>query len=247
MQEKTPHIKKKALAHSNSPIIEAIFAELYRFKTQEDAENKLHDIETSFVKSKHISEQYPDKVIIWIRGYALTNEERDAGCLGNFALIHIKPIKNKRFTLAAIKIIAPADKHPVRKRKSAKHPDGGYWLMRQIKKNWRYDSIETAYADLIKMAEDFPEISIPARNKLYTILYQKNTDNLLPLQKVVLEVEAADNGKFIITCKENTYNRDEKKKQHSSTHAQPTQSQGHFTSMIQLKRKMLSNITNQDT
>ena len=239
-KKKTP--KQKKLASMKSPIIDAIVNGRYVFKTKKAAEKKIRYIEERFVKSTYAPEEHKGRTIMWIRGYDLTKAEKKAGCIGNYALIYSEKTDDDKWTLKAQKLETDPGRHPQRKREKAKHPDWGYWVLRRIKKNWRYETIEEAYADLMTLAEDFPEVSIPAQNKLYTIIYRKaDTEDGFPLFKVILEVENLPEGGFTITCKENTFTRDKPKetKQSEETTSKP---QGKFTSMVELKRNKRTNI-----
>lgn len=158
------------------------------------------------MKSKHNpAGKQPDTVILWVKGYDVTQEEKEKGYTGNFAVVSCQKEADAKWTLGAEKLAVALEKHPHRRRPHKKHPDWGYWVLRRVKKGWTYSRIEDAYADLMTLAEDFPAVSIPGRNKLYTIIYQKQEDDRLPLFRVVLEVEAGEKGGFIIACRENTY------------------------------------------
>ncbi len=228
MEEKKP---KKMLANAKSPIIDAVIHQRYAFATKQDAVKKIQSISEKFVKSTLAESVAADCVVLWIRDYQLTAEEIKVGCIGNYALLYPDKTPDGKFTVSARKLTIEVGRHPQRKRQKSKHPDWGYWVLRRVKKNWRYGSIDEAYADLMQLAEDFPEVSIPGQNKLYTIVYRKTDDDSLPLFRIVLEVEALPEGGFTITCKENTFKRENKPgKEQTGAGEQPAEPMGKFAS-----------------
>lgn len=232
---------KKFLANIKSPIIDAILNGHYVFSSREQAEKKLEYVQSRFVRSSYGQEEEVPRTILWIRGYDVTEEEEATGCIGNYAIIYIDEQPGNSFTLAAQKVVADAKRHPQRRRKKNRHPDWGYWVLRRIKKGWRYDSIDEAYSDLMTLAEDFPDVTIPSQNKVFTILYQRSMDEEeLPLKRVILEVEALHEGGFTVTCKPNNYKPKETKAK--KVEAEPKAAMGRFTSMVQVKQNRRKNI-----
>ncbi|MET0156003.1 MAG: hypothetical protein ABW189_07885 [Rickettsiales bacterium] len=237
--------KRKIVATVKSPLIDASLHGRFRFKTRDEAVERIKDVADRFVKSSLTPEDRDDALILWVKGYDLTPDEEEKGCVGNYAFLYCEELTDGRFTLRAQKLEADPQSHPQRRRRKGKHPDWGYYVLRRIKKDWRYHSVEEAYADLLKLAEDFPQVSIPARNKLYTIIYQKPEDNNgIPLYRAVLEIEPnGDKGGFCITCKENEFRRNTGA---PSVNARPVvvaapevdgkPAAGYFTSMLEMKR-----------
>lgn len=248
---------KKTLANIKSPIIQAVINEQYRFKTEEDALKKIAYLKTRFVESKKAREADGGKnAIIWVKDYDLTDEETEAGLLGNFALINFTfDKKSKQHYLQATKLPAEPKFHPKRIRSKQSTADFGHFVLRRVSKNWWYPTIEEANKDLELLAADYPEVSIPATNKLYTMIYRRAEKGDKPVKRYVLEVEAHEQGGFTISIKENTYVA--KKKPEKKTHplqermaaaadataataegTPPTDgtTQGKFTSLVALKR-----------
>lgn len=234
---------KKSLAHVKSPVIDALIHQRFVFTNRADAVEKIRQIEQRFVRSSLAESVTPETTVVWIRGFQLTGEEEKSGCIGNYAVVQADQTPDGKYTLIARKLPVEPARHPVRKRRKGKHPDWGYWVLRRVQKNWRYGSIDEAYGDLMKLAEDFPEVSIPSQNKLYTIIYRKTTDGSLPLFRVILEVEALPQGGFTITCKENTFKRENKPEKKSEEPAAESQeAPGRFASMVTVKRNRRKNI-----
>jgi hypothetical protein len=237
--------KKKTLANIKSPVIDAVIHGRYSFSTQATAQEKLDQLEERFVRSSLAdSVDESEATVLWIRGYDLTDEEKKQGCVGNYAVIKVEETPDGKFAIQARKLPIEVARHPQRKRQKGKHPDWGYWVLRRVKKGWRYNSIEEAYSDLMKLVEDFPEVSIPAQNQIYTIIYRKMPDDSLPLFRVILEVEPLPEGGFTITCRENTFKRDQKPKKQEAPSPQGDEQQqvGRFTSMVMVKRNKRKNI-----
>lgn len=234
----------KVLAHARHPIIDAVVKMRYSFSSYEDALDKIDYLEKRFVKSSLSESVTPDTTVLWIRGYEVTAEEEEKGYQGNYAVIGPEMTPDKKYTLIARKIEIDLGKHPQRRRNKSKHPDWGYWVLRRVQKGWKYDSVEEAYRDLMAIAEDFPEVSIPSTNKLLTIIYRKTNDDSLPLFRVILEVEALREGGFTITCKENEHKGPKKPKTTNAEHVEGEEPEqiGRFASMVSLKKNRKKNI-----
>jgi hypothetical protein len=235
---------KKTLAHVRHPIIDAVIKMRYSFSSYEDALDKILFLEKRFVKSSLAESVTPDTTVLWIRGYFLTENEEEQGFTGNYAVISPEMTPDKKYTLTARKLEIEISRHPQRKRKKSKHPDWGYWVLRRVQKGWRYDSVDEAYSDLMALAEDFPDVTIPSQNKIFTIIYRKAKEDEIPLHRVVLEVEALREGGFTITCKENTHRGSKKPKVEGTEgeNVDEAESLGRFASMIALKKNRKKNI-----
>jgi hypothetical protein len=238
--------KKKNLANVKSPIIQAIIDQTYVFPNKEMALRKLAYVSDRFIRSSLTSELESTATVLWIRGYAITAQEEESGFLGNYAMIGVEITANGSYTLAASKLPIELSKHPQRLRKKGKHPDWGYWVLRRVQKNWRYDAIDEAYNELMQLVQDYPEVSIPGQNKVYTIIYHKREGVENPLLRIVLEVESLPQGGFTITWKENTYQRaDSKPRKNASKDEEdkpPQQQVGRFTSMVMVKQNKRKNL-----
>ena len=234
---------KKTLANVKSPIIDAVIHQRYTFSKKDDALKKIEYISGRFVQSTLAESVAEGCTVLWIRDYQLSESEVSSGCIGNYAVLYPDKTPDGKYTVAARKLEIEPAKHPQRKRTKSKHPDWGYWVLRRIKKNWRYGSIDEAYNDLMQLAEDFPEVSIPGQNKLYTIVYRKTEDESLPLFRIVLEVEALPEGGFTISCKENTFKRDKQQERKEEDEKAEPEQMGRFTSMVTVKRNKRRNIS----
>jgi len=225
--------KQKKNATAVHPSIKAVLKGLYRFANEEQALRRIHDLKEHFVTSKLSTGEAasPNTAIIWIRGYEVTEKEAEEGFTGNYALIAPKKIGEK-YTVAAQKIASELKFHPQRKRPKQKHPDWGHPILRDIKKKRVYESIEQANSELMRLHEEFPEVSIPDENRLMIILYEKMEGSKSPVQKYKFNIMPLPEGGFIVQFARN--NKPIKSKMPAGT---PGKDNGYFTSMVNLKRK----------
>lgn len=234
--------KRKSLATLKSPIIQAVLGGQYRFKTAEDGINKIAVLKNRFVQSKLAREDNSERsVIIWIKDYELLDSEKADGLLGNFALISlVEDKKAKRFMLNAEKLPAAPKFHPKRIRPKQKTPDFGHFILRRVQKSWWYATLEEANADLMLLAEEYPEVCIPATNKLYAMIYRKAEKGDKPVKRYVLEIQAHEQGGFTIVISENTYVAKPKakaaKKSPLPKASESEETKGKFTAIEKLKR-----------
>ena len=228
--------KQKRYASVRNPTVDAMVHERFRLPTREAAIAKLDMLRSHFV----ISRQQPKEsknpgVILWIKGYDVSESELAKGFLGHFALITFKQIDKGRYTLYPTKIASDLKIHPQRKyEKRDKHPNFGHPILRAIKNGTEYESPEDAYNVLMKLHQEYPEVSIPATGKLYIMIFSRPENGGNPVQKYVLDVKALTEGGFTIECNLNTYKP--KPKRHSAESKDPNAQQGYFTSMVALKR-----------
>jgi uncharacterized protein YaaQ len=118
--------EKRKYATLSNPVIEAVTQELFRFTTLAQAEARLKEIHATFITS---TEQPEDTkvptALLWIKGYALTPEEQAEGRQGNYAMISAREKLRGTYTLSAMKVNAPLEKHPMKKRPQRRNPDWG--------------------------------------------------------------------------------------------------------------------------
>ncbi len=238
--------QKKSYASVKSPTIEAVTSGFFRFANEAQALARLEAIRDTFIISRLPEGEEappPDALRLWIRGFNVTPEEKEQGYTGNYALIRVRNTNDTKYTLVANKL--PTDKkyHPQRKRTKSRHPNWGHPILRAIKKKKIYSSLEETQAEILRLHEEYPEVSIPCTGKMYIMIYQKTKKGDSPIKKWVLEVKAADEGGFYFNYSLNTYSapkdkRAANKKQavKDDTAAVQNQPDGYFTSMVQLKR-----------
>lgn len=234
MTKKAVETSKKRYASASLPLMEAILNTLFRFSKEEQALKQLEELRERFILSK---EQEDDNlsVRLWISDFSLTEEEIAQGYLGNFAVIRHRKIGDGKFTLYPEKLEIELKNHPQKKRPKRAHPDWGHPILRVIKKKPVFQSVEDAHALLMKLHEEYPEISIPTKNKLYIILYERLKKP--PVRKYVLEIKVKEGGGFYIDNAENTYKPKKVPKQEGVLTDEEKVAKGYFTSMVELKKK----------
>lgn len=224
-QQKLDSRNKPKYATIKNPTIEAILGEHFRFASAEQAQARLENLRETFIVSKLPAEvdSTPLELKLWIRGYGLTAESREAGYIGNYAKFEVKQLDKGKWTISPV--LLPIDKkyHPQRRQTPKRHPNWGHPIMRDIQKGRTHKSIEAAQNELVRLHEAFPEVSIPLTNKMYIMVYRKVQEpGKPPVEKWVLEIKALDSGGFKIDAAPNTYKSDVRQKVAEAT-AQSTQ------------------------
>ena len=185
-----------------NPSVEAIVNGLYRLPDEAQAKKRLEQLRSYFT----VSRESPDNaVVLWIKGYDVTDEEDAKGYLGNYALVFIEKTADKKFTLKTKKLESEPAYHPQRKRKRERHPNWGHPLMRQVKKARRFSTVDDARGVLMKLHEEYPEVTIPTLNKLYVMVYTRAPDEKATIQKFVLEIKPQKDGGYLIDAQQNNY------------------------------------------
>lgn len=135
--------RQRAYASLANPTIYAAVKSLYSFANLQQAERRLTQIKHDFVTSKQ-SEIVTDAnaIIIWIAGFEVSKEEKSAGYKGNFAILKSAPKEDDRFTISATKLFSDLKLHPQRRLTRQKHPNWGNPILRDIKKQRLYFSLE---------------------------------------------------------------------------------------------------------
>lgn len=230
--------KKQRYASANHPTIGAALAGTYRFPSEDQASQQLQILRNHFVLSRQQGQESGSHgVILWVKGYAVTPEEKETGYTGNYALIGIQKLPDGKYTLAATKLESELKFHPQRKRPQHKHPNWGHPILRSAKKKRIYPTVEAAQKELQMLHEEFPQVTIPLTNKLYLIIYSRQQTP--PAQKYVLEIKVAEEGGFYIDAYTNAYKG---AKELPATADIPLEESsepaagGYFTSMVALKR-----------
>lgn len=237
--------KKKRLASIQDPTIEAIADGLFRFAAESQAVSLLQRLSGQFAIAR---DQEPLKagqcptLILWIRDFGLTKEESAKGYQGHFAHIHVKPIAEDKYTLIAEKIKRPLPQHPHSQRPSRRHPNHGHPVIRAAQRNKLYPEIEQARMALLKMHEEFPETSIPGRDKLHALLFSRQYKP--PIHKVTIRIVAAPGQGYRFELSDNIRKsasgdsrqviQDDAKAAAEET---PKKIDGKFTSLVALQRK----------
>ncbi|MCH2546789.1 MAG: hypothetical protein MK052_04155 [Alphaproteobacteria bacterium] len=236
----TANNKSRRYATVMHPTIGAVLAGTYRFASEEQAKQQLQVFRNHFVLSRHQNEESNDNsIILWIKGYAITDDEKKNCYTGNYAVVGIKKRRNGKFALEAVKLESDIKYHPQRQRPKHKHPNWGHPILRSVKKKRIYENVEAAQKELQLLHEEFPEVTIPLSTKLYLIIYSRQQEP--PAQKYVLEIKVNEEGGFYLDAYSNDYKgpKDIPNTQNADEAEKPDPKAaggGYFTSMVALKR-----------
>lgn len=242
--------KEKRYAAANHAHLHAAIQGLFRFATLDQAREVLQKINAQFVISRRAHLQpgelpsaAPDALTLWVRGYAITEDELTQGYKGNF--LTLTPTQEKDyFTLHAEKLAVPLPKHPDKVRPRRRHPDWGHPILREIKKETVYPTLEEASARLERLHIEFPDVSIPGGAYLLLMLYERGESRKNPVRKYRFDVELLpEGGGFTIRYRINERTKLAIKPQpDAAPHAEPGEADaaeakpGHFANMVALKR-----------
>jgi hypothetical protein len=221
----------KRYASVNNPTISAITHALYRFTSADEAADRVKMLKAHFIiAKKQIENPTHPSVILWIKGYEVTEEERKRGIIGHYAVVSYKE-KAGKFTLYATKMDVPVSEHPQRAQILRDNPNWGHPVLRSARKGRTYPTLEEAQSELDLLHEQYPKVSIPNPSKLYIMIYCSNRPAKERMVKHVLELKANEQGAYYIEIRENIPKPVVKKPEEKK----PTQ--GYFTAKVALKRK----------
>lgn len=198
--ERLPHATLK------NPTIEAITGGHFRFATAEQAETRLAALRESFMVAKPTEGEAEDGIKLWIRGFGMTAEAREAGYLGNFAQLRAERLADGKWTITATLLNIDKKFHPERRQVAQKFPNWGHPILRDILKGRVHLSAEAAQGELARLHEAFPEVSIPLGSKQYIMVYRKSAgEGKSPVEKWVLEIEWLEGKGYRIAHKLNEH------------------------------------------
>jgi len=230
--------KKLSLTYASADdlVLNAIINGLYSFKTKEDAQQILAGLREKFILSKLTPADSKDSLILWIKDFEITEEEKKKYA-GNFASLFIEQ-KGKKFTLLAQKIPTDIKNHPQKVYEKSQHPNWGFPILRSVKKGKKFKTTEAASKELRILQEEFPKTAVPGAGKLYLMIYEKaiGKEKGGAVNKYVLEIKASpENDGFIIDYYLNT-SVPKKAKPAEEQPAEAKEAQGKFTTMVELRR-----------
>ena len=256
---------RKRLGDIRDPLIQAVVQGLYRFADENAALRKIEDFKRQFVMSKRFAAitditnfdadnlppppedpenvvDDPNAITLWVRGLDMTQDEEAAGGLGNFARIYITVGDDAVYTLTITKLNIPARYHPQRKREKQRHPDWGHPIMRNIRKQKMYATIEAAEHELNQLQMEYPDVCTPGKGKLFIMVYQKDGESDRPVRRHVLEIRAAHDGSFYVHAEaQKPLNKAPKRSvENPGETVKPDSdkgSKGYFSSMVMVKRR----------
>lgn len=230
-------------ANINNPTISAIVHALYRFGSAGEAADILRVLKENFiVAKKQIENPAHPSVILWIKGYEVTPQDKEKGVIGHFAVVTCKEAGGK-FTLTATKMEADAREHPQRAQVRRGNPNWGHPVLRSARKGKSYATLEEAQAELALLHEQYPKVSIPNPDRLYIMIYCADRPPRERMVKHTLQIVARPDGRYAIDIKENP------KKQLVATPAIAPAAEppkGYFTAKLAIRRKPRAKKTPED-
>lgn len=205
MTEKKTTKKLPKVAFAEHPLIEAVVKQLYRFSEPDQALRRLEQLRESFEISSTQQTEHGTELLLWIKGFAISEEEGKQGYLGHYARIAPRKVAEGHIILHATKEEVPLAKHPQKQRPKLKHPNWGHPILRSIEKKKIYPQLVDAQTELDLLHREYPDTSIPNVNKLHILVYSKDPKaGGNPTKKVTLEIKHTQDGKFQIISRENT-------------------------------------------
>lgn len=233
----------RKIATTKHPSMEAVLNGLLRLPDMESAQGWMQKLRNHFIASQKLAAS-PEELVIWVKGYGLTDAQKAEGYLGHF--VRIVPQQKKNYvTLTATLLPMDVKSHP--QREYPKHKDNPNWghpLLRKLKKGASYPTIEEAQSVLAKLHQQFPNVSIPGLNKLFLMIYSREGGGK-PMKKYIFEITTTPEHQFAITHKLNV--KPEKPVIHSTPPSmreegaenKPTarRTVGKFTAQVALKKK----------
>ncbi len=202
--EKKKHKIKKRIAHMQDPALEAIAEGLFRFEHITQAVSLLDRLGKQFVICKDqdpVSADTLPTLKLWIRGYNITDEEKAKGFRGHFAKLSIKKLDGNKITLIAEKLDIALRLHPQKERPKHRHPNWGHPILRAAERAKIYPAVELVRQELLRLHEEFPETSIPGRDKLHMMVYSRQANP--PIKKVTIRIQPVGEQGFKLEVSDN--------------------------------------------
>lgn len=230
---------KKRIASPQDPAIEAIIEGLFRFGQESQAVSMLQRLSQQLVICKDQEPLGPDglpTLKLWIRGFALSEDEKAKGFRGHFARLRIKRLEGRKVTLIAEKLPVEIKLHPQKERPKHRHPNWGHPILRAAQRGKMYPSSEQVRAEFLRLHEEFPETSIPGRDKLNLMIYSRQSEP--PIRKMTLTIAALPDGTFRMEMNENSRKKDERPDLPATQEGEAREApSGKYTTLVALQRK----------
>ncbi len=228
-------------ANVANPHVHALITGRYRFEDEAQAIKKMQYFEKHFtVSNKEKDDNMPEGkacMKLWIKDYHLTDEDMDEGYMGHFAFVTPQMLPTGIYTLNATKIDIELKYHPRRRRRKERLPNWGHPILRNVKKEKIYATLEEVMQEFDQLLMEYPDTTIPGDNKLLLMIFDRQSNPKQPAQKYIMKVKPHKEGGFVLQCKLNEYvGRMGPRADAKQDNADEAPS-GYFTSMVSLKRK----------
>lgn len=190
--------EKKYYAYFEHETVQAMLHSLFRFQNPMQAQLVSNRFADEVILSPKMSDPKDRKaIVLWVRDLDVTEEQRKLGYLGNFAKISLVKLPNGKWTLSMLRIDVPLNKHPLYVKVARRYPNSGHPVMRAASRSKTWPSMQEAFAQLMKLHEEYPEVSVPGVNTLKIMTYKRAEEKgVSPVQRLVLKVIKRDEGKY---------------------------------------------------
>jgi hypothetical protein len=218
-------------ASINNTIIEALLTNSFKFPNRENGRKFLEKLREKFILAKNSGELIgQDKLRFWIKGYKITPEEQKNGVLGNYCVVTLQDAADGTCRVIAEKEVVEVAQHPSRKRKQARMPNYGHPALRLAKKSAEFDKFTKAAEILLDLHNEFPETTIPGKDKLDLMVYSRDGKNKPKTDKIRLSIKPSGE-RFVLAIEQKAM--PEQKKEELKNDA----IKGKYTAMALMKKK----------
>jgi hypothetical protein len=240
--------EKKYYAYFEHETVQAMLHSLFRFQNPMQAQLVSNRFADEVILSPKMSDPKDRKaIVLWVRDLDVTEEQRKLGYLGNYGKISLVKLPNGKWTLSMIRIDVPLGKHPLYVKVARRYPNSGHPVLRNAARNKTWPSMQEAFEQLMKLHEEYPEVSIPGVNKLKIMSYKKAEKGKSPVERLELSVVKRDEGAYGINIKNLSMNVREAvakdladkagKSAPAAKKAEPKKTEGKYTAMVTKTRK----------
>ena len=198
----------KDYANHKSHAIHAALMGYYRFANVAQAKLQLQILRDTYFISRHaLHPDTPESLVLWVRGYSLSDEDKKQGLLGHFVKVACAQEGKGDWGFSVQKIIDEAP-HPQRRRVAMQHPNWGHPILRSIEKKRVYATLDAAQAELTLLQQEYPHVAVPGKHCLFIAVYGRTDEKAAKrVKRYVLEIEAVAEGGYVIVAKEKSRRR----------------------------------------
>jgi hypothetical protein len=182
----------------------SIISQRLTFTSLDAAKKCIQKIRENYIVSNDDTIDNDMAVKLWIRGFEVTKEEKQAGYLGNYGVVLIKRPYEGRFTPYLEKVKTNLRHHPRRHRhsKNKEMPNWGHPILRKLKDNPIYKTFDDAWFPLQELREEYPKTTILGNRRLFMMIFSRMEKP--EVKRYVFEVQESGKG-FSIKISENTH------------------------------------------
>jgi hypothetical protein len=189
-------------AWTGHELIRTLLSGARRFDEQAEVDEHFQAIRQIFkVSDSRALDEPTGTLVLWVKGYDVTDEERREGCIGNY--MKLIPVRQgDHFIVRVRKRPEPATRHPARNSKKQTHPNWGVRALRTAqgnpdrKRGKPYKSRAEAEADIDWLREEYPEAVSDERQGRYGVLIWDplRSKGPRPVRQFAIYVKKADDG-----------------------------------------------------